>query len=126
MLFVQFQHFVLFQRAENAVFGKIGQNWRPVTPSLPDLRVLNSNMILVLHHIALGLQNFHFFVSTVQCSRLPFFFKVKMGILAYIVHLDSQASYTPYFKDAEFRCGIRFFSHGLHSQLWANGSLNSN
>ena len=42
-------------------------------PQPPDLRVLNSNMMLVLHHIALRLQKFHFSVSRVQFARLPFF-----------------------------------------------------
>ena len=34
-------------------------------------------------------------------------------------------AYAPYFEVAGFRCGIRFSSNGLHSRLWANGSLNS-
>ena len=33
VLFVKFQHYAFFRRAENALFGKIGQNWRPVPPN---------------------------------------------------------------------------------------------
>ena len=43
------------------------------TPNPPNLRLLNSNMMLVLHHITLGLRNFHFSVSGIHSSRLPFF-----------------------------------------------------
>ena len=81
-------------------------------------------MMLVLHHIALGLHNFFFGVQS-AVFPLAIFFKVKMGILAYVVHPDSQASYPPYFEVAGFRCGIHCSSNGLHSRLSADGSLNS-
>ena len=51
--------------------------------------------MLILHHIALVLQNVHFSVSRVQFSLLPFLLKVKHTIWAYIVHPDSQGSYPP-------------------------------
>ena len=79
-------------------------------------------MMLILHHIALGLHNSNFSASRVQFFACHFF-KVKMGILAHVVHPDSQVSYAPYFEVAGFCCGIRFSSNRLHSRLPADGSV---
>ena len=40
--------------------GKLARTGVQYPQKTPDLRVLKSNMMLVLHHIALELHNFHF------------------------------------------------------------------